>query len=42
MLKVSLSLEGNGYLHFSDPSLLHRPDGSFRDEDGGMEVRRAR
>jgi len=25
MLKVSLSLEGKGYLHFSDPSLLHRP-----------------
>jgi len=26
MLEVSLSLEGKGYLHFSDPSLLHRPD----------------
>jgi len=25
MLKVSLSLEGKGYLHFSNPSLLHRP-----------------
>jgi len=30
MLKMSLSLEGKGYLHFSDPSLLHRPAQSLR------------